>query len=666
MSSPTAPSCLRPEHLTAPSLQWQNATPVSRRFDDVYFTRDQGLEEAEHVFLTHNHLPERWLNWSERRAFVVGETGFGTGLNFLLAQQKFLASAPATARLHWVSTELLPLTPADLEQAHSHWPQLCEEAKRLRDAYPLPISGFHRLQVHPRITLDLLLGDAATNLQQLHARVDAWCLDGFAPSKNPAMWTADLFAALARASHAQTTFATFTSAGLVKRGLIDAGFSIQKVPGFGRKREMLCGQYQGEVHPLTSQAAFSLPAPQSAQKIAVIGAGLAGLSTAFALTKKGCQVDIYEAEEVASGGSGNHQGVLYIKLAASNTPASRFYLTGLEFSRRWLEKRDPTQSLWRQCGVLQLAHSAEEAQRQARFLEAFHLPTELVRPVDAREASDLAETRIEHTGLFYPRAGWVRPQALCKQLAKLDHQMRVFTQHPIEQLEYDPINQGWQVTSGTKASFYDQVVLASGHAMTQLEQTAWLPIKPIRGQVTLLPTEGHPLSSPNTVVCGTGYITPPLDDLLSFGATFDLHQLDCDLREEDHLANLTMLDATLPDLLDMSDMDVGQLRGRAGLRCSTPDYLPLVGPAPQEQPWQQADPLGSGLTEPHHYPGLWINTGHGSRGLASIPLSAELLASQMLGDPLPIDTSLLEHLNPARFILRALKRRQKTASTSPD
>lgn len=664
MTEHDLPSCLFPQALSAPALDWScSTTPLARDFDDVYFTRDQGLAEAEYVFLQANHLPERWQAWAKQRAFVIGETGWGTGLNFLLAWQQFLHYAPATARLHWISTELWPLSHADLQRAHQAWPTLKQEAAQLRQHYPLPISGLHRLHPHPRITLDLLFGDAATNLRQVSSKIDAWCLDGFAPSKNPAMWSEALFTALAQASHAETTFATFTSAGLVKRGLTAAGFTWQKVPGFGRKKEMLCGHYQRQAEALVLHCAdslapssgqhnslslFTAPAPSlanhysdDAQRIAVIGAGLAGLSTALALSKKGCMVDVYEAQEIGAGGSGNRQGVLYIKLAAQTNSASRFYLAGLEYTLRWLAELDPAQALWRDCGVLQLAHTPEEVTRQARCLQTWTLPHALVHAVDAQQASQIAAQHLDHGGLFYPRAGWVRPQALCQFLAQQQpDSLRVILRQPIEQIT--PYEQGWHVHSDGRTHHYHHLVVAAGHASAQFKPTAWLPLKPIRGQVSLLPLQAIPDTKIqlNSVVCAGGYVTPPWDEQLSFGATYDLHDYRPCIKQEDHQVNLDQLQYTLPSLLDFNALTPAQLTGRAAVRCATPDYLPLVGPAPVSdmKPW------------PAH-PGLWINTGHGSRGLASIPLSAELLACQILGDPLPLDTYLCDALQPVRFLL---------------
>ncbi len=664
------PSYQQPQSLPTARLEWQGGTPVAPSFDDVYFSRDQGPAETTYVFMQQNFLPERWRNWQQPRAFVVGETGLGTGLNLLVAIDLFLRTAPAKARLHWISTELFPLTAADLRQAHQQWPELQQAADWLQAVYPLAISGFHRLQLHPRISVDLLLGDAASNLAALSGRVDAWCLDGFAPAKNPGMWTPELFQALARASHSATTLATFTCAGTVKRGLQQAGFELEKVPGFGRKREMLRGHFKQPAQPQASATWFTpptLPAPPAyPERIALVGAGLSGLATAAALARRGLEVDLYEAEQPAAGGSGNRQGVLYIKLAVTTNPASRFYLAGLEFSRRWLEQLDPEQQFWQASGVLQLALNEREAERQARFLKQQALPSSLVYRVSAEEASQLAGSRCAGGGLFYPRAGWVRPAACCQHLASSLPNLRLFSASPVTQLKQQ--DSSWLLTTAAgKTQKYSQVILATATATKNFQPTAWLPVKAIRGQVSHLPTRSETEPQLNTVVCAGGYVTPTWQQQLCYGASFNLHSDNPELTAADHQSNWQELASSLPQLasqLSAQQPDFTQQPGRVGFRCSSPDYLPLVGPAPLASAWlEDFAPLRQkgdwqAATPGRYYPGLWLNLGHGSRGLASIPLAAELLASQILQEPAPLEQDLVESLHPGRFLIRDLKRRR--------
>lgn len=659
------PSYLQPRQLQQAQLAWQEATPLASQFDDVYFSHNQGQAESEYVFLQQNNLPERWRNWTAvssqtigpQRPFVIGETGWGTGLNFLVAMESFLRWAPPTARLHYISTELYPLSLEDLRQAQAFWPQLAQLAARVQANYPLPVSGFHRLNLHPRVSLDLLLGDAATNLGAIQAQIDAWFLDGFAPAKNPSLWTPELFAALALSSHVATTFATFTAASLVRKGLQQAGFQVNKVPGFGRKREMLCGTFIG-APDVASSGLFKQPssaaiqvAPghaairklipqqlsltQSQARLAIIGAGLAGLTTAAALVKRGFKVDLYEAEQAGAGGSGNKQGVLYIKLAVKANPASRFYLAALEFSQRWLTDLDPNAQVWHPCGLLQLATTPQEEQRQLKFMAQQDLPAQLVSRVAANQASQLAGTTINYNGLYFPRAGWVKPLQLCQLLAKhLAASVTFYTQQPVKSLER--YAKGWQLTTAQGQAHYEQVILCAANANTsllnQLQPAIKLPTTPVRGQVSHwpLPQAEHPALELQKVVCGNNYVTPVADAYLCFGASFKRDQLNLELTSAEHQHNLNGLTASLPQLANLLPA-VENLEGRAALRCTTPDQLPLVGALPE-------------------HTGLWLNSGHGSKGLVSTPLAAEVLASYIAQEPAPLEQGLLAALAPQRWL----------------
>ncbi|WP_174874559.1 tRNA (5-methylaminomethyl-2-thiouridine)(34)-methyltransferase MnmD [Vogesella oryzae] len=192
-------------------LDWSSGEPVSGDYGDVYFSRDSGIDETRHVFINNNLLPERFAALAEHAVFRIGETGFGTGLNFLVAWQVFLQYAPASARLAFVSTEKHPLSVADLQQALALWPALQHEAAQLLQQYAALPPGWHRFVLEGgRISLTLLVGDALDTLPQLDACIDAWFLDGFAPSRNPDMWQPALFAQLARLSAPGATLATFT------------------------------------------------------------------------------------------------------------------------------------------------------------------------------------------------------------------------------------------------------------------------------------------------------------------------------------------------------------------------------------------------------------------------------------------------------------------------
>lgn len=225
------------------NIEWRDGQPYASEFQDVYFSTDNGLLETDYVFLKGNDLTNRWLD-AEMKTFTIAETGFGTGLNFLCAVDTWLATSRESATLHFISTEKYPLSLQDMHTALSFWPQLQAVSEPLLAKYESLIHGVNTIAFYDsRVQLSLLIGDATASFSKITSQVDAWFLDGFAPAKNPEMWQPELFQQMARLSKTTTTFSTFTSAGDVRRGLMNAGFNVIKRTGFGKKREMLIGNF---------------------------------------------------------------------------------------------------------------------------------------------------------------------------------------------------------------------------------------------------------------------------------------------------------------------------------------------------------------------------------------------------------------------------------------
>ncbi len=224
-------------------IQWNNQQPYSLDFDDVYYSSDNGLAETDYVFINHNQLIERFLN-TQQGAFTIIETGFGTGLNFFCAARHFLAHAPVNATCRFISIERYPLKLDDFIKANHNWPMFSELAEQLYPAYQQLQDGLNTFNLCKNlITLEIWIGDVSECLPNIKTTADAWFLDGFAPAKNSDMWSTHLFTEIARLSQSSTTFATFTSAGEVRRQLQAVGFAVYKTAGFGKKREMLYGLY---------------------------------------------------------------------------------------------------------------------------------------------------------------------------------------------------------------------------------------------------------------------------------------------------------------------------------------------------------------------------------------------------------------------------------------
>ncbi|EKS7211395.1 bifunctional tRNA (5-methylaminomethyl-2-thiouridine)(34)-methyltransferase MnmD/FAD-dependent 5-carboxymethylaminomethyl-2-thiouridine(34) oxidoreductase MnmC [Enterobacter ludwigii] len=641
-------------------------TPVSRDFDDVYFSNDNGLEETRYVFLDGNQLNARFPT-HPRSLFVVAESGFGTGLNFLTLWQMFdqfhAAHPDATLqRLHFISFEKFPLTAHDLRLAHQHWPELAPWAEQLQAQWPPHLGGCHRLLLDGgRVTLDLWLGDINDLTDKLddsmNQKVDAWFLDGFAPAKNPDMWSQHLFNAMARLARPGATLATFTSAGFVRRGLQEAGFTMQKTKGFGRKRDMLVGRMD-QMLEIPAQTPWFSRSASTSREVAIVGGGIASALLSLALLHRGWQVTLYCADDApAKGASGNRQGALYPLLSAHDPALSQFFPVAFTFARRLYDAL-PVAFDHDWCGVTQLGWDEKSQQKIAHML-SLGLPLEIARAVNAQQITETAGVNTGCDGIHYPLGGWLCPADLTTAAIALA-QSRGLTVHYSRQVASLHHTEHWNLhfTTGDVAQ-HTCVVLANGHPISQFIQTEKLPLYPVGGQVS------HILTSPaleklKQVLCYDGYLTPqnPSNGHHCIGASYHRGETDMRYSEDDQQQNRQRLLNCFPQADWAKEVDTSAGDARCGVRCATRDHLPMAGNVPDYEATLEAyqdlaENRDTAVSAPV-YPQLFMLGGLGSRGLCSAPLLAEVLAAQMSDEPVPLDSVTLAGLNPNRLWVRKL------------
>ena len=686
-----------PYTLEPATLNWLDDNPGSSDYGDIYFSCKDGLEETDYVFLQHNHLVERFkaLHGQAPGSFTIAETGFGTGLNFLAACNLWQQHAPKDWQLHFISVEKHPLTKSDLQRALKRWPQLQALTHLLIGNYPELTPGLHRVHLMgTSIHLSLWLGDAIEGFQQCldtshkqhvaraGAKVDAWFLDGFTPARNPEMWTEALFSVMAQLSKPGTSFATFTAAGDVRRGLQKLGFEVKKAPGFGTKREMIYGLYAPLTENSTQAAATQNPTKSTRRKgmqapwsvpphierpehVMVIGGGLAGTSSARALANRGVAVTLVERHpRLAQEASGNAQGMLYTKLSPQDGLLNQFTLSSFLYAQRHYKDLQQEGLLSGSqidlCGLLQLACSDKEQKLLEQLKTAFEGHDSWVQFLSAEQASACAGVESQYPGYHLPQSGWIAPAALCETLCQ--HPLITTVTHT-EALRLHKTDTHWQLQHQVGSFEADAVIIANSHDAKQFEQTAALPLKVIRGQITALDADLF-AQQPKTVICHEGYLTPAIDNTLRFGATFDNGDNDKAIRTHDHRRNLDSLHRSLPGLFkgSVDDLMQSQPEGRANLRCTSPDYMPLVGPVHQHDAFlKDFGPLSKDASRDipqagQYIEGLYVNIGHGARGLTSTPICAELLASLLCHEPRPLPQNLVQALTPARFLIRDIIR----------
>jgi tRNA 5-methylaminomethyl-2-thiouridine biosynthesis bifunctional protein len=583
-----------PASLVPAALGFLDETPYSEAFGDVYHSAAGGPAQAEHVFLRGNGLPQRW---AKRQRFVILETGFGLGLNFLATWQAWRRDPERCGRLHFVSVEKHPFSLQDLRTLHERYPELREEAAELHSHWPLLLSGGHRAELaQGRVVLTLFFADIKI-LRDLRLSADAIYLDGFSPAKNPDMWTSQLMRAVSRLAAPDATLATWSVATQVRASLERTGFAVEKRAGFGHKKEMLVARNTRQSNPISEKKNRSAM---------VVGAGLAGAAVCERLCARGWEVELVERHaQPAQEASGNPAGAFHPVVTPDDSVFARLTRAGFLASISYWKKFPGIR--WDQCGLLQLARDEREAASQQRSLVG--LPAEYAQAASREEAAAHAGVPVAAGGVWFPEAGWIDPPSLVRaQLEACGAQLKRNFGNELKELPADRI-----------------VILANSFDAPKLRPVPHLRLRRVRGQLTYVPAgEFEP---PRAVVVRGGMVLPPLDGACVVGASFDIDDADPAPRAESHAGNLERLARIVPFATELKD-----LQGRVAFRSVTPDRLPVVGP------------IGENVSGAFAY---------GSRGLVWAALAAELIASQLDGDPLPLEGKLVDALSPLRFRMRA-------------
>jgi tRNA 5-methylaminomethyl-2-thiouridine biosynthesis bifunctional protein len=611
-----------------PDLEWSaDGAPRARGFDDIYFSREGGLAETDAVFLAGCDLPAAWR---DKDRFAICELGFGTGLNVLAVWRAWKKTRLPHAQLHISSIEAFPLDRADATRALSAFPEVADLAEALLAQWPVRAAAPQRL-CFPDDGLSLTLhhGDAETILDAMVGRFDAWFLDGFAPARNPAMWSPALMRRIVALSAPGARLATFTVAGAVRRGLEEAGFQVAKQPGFGRKRDRLEARLPES--PLAETLAPYPYAPTYPKRVAIIGAGIAGAACAAALARRGADVVVLEAaRDLGAGASGNPAGLIMPRLDRGGPLAELFLAAYLDAVKTY-EALD----VFTRCGVEERADE-KRAEALADLLADPPLPPDWFAALPGGAALHL-------------RAGLVDPRAA---VAAMLADAQVLYETPIETLER--AEGGWILRTPDQRAVLraDAVVLACGPALARFAPASFMPLELSHGQIEW----GEGAAPPYALTRGS-YVAPFEGGAL-FGATFDKQPTS---PAEARTRNLDALAKLAPDVA--ASIEAETLRSRASVRAATPDRAPIAGLLPDAEAWLAAyadlahgRPIKDNAPPPAH-DGVYVVGGLGARGLTLAPLLGERIAAEMFNEPQALSAFALKAISPARFLHRALKRR---------
>ena len=655
----------------------------SALYDDIYFSNDDALAESKYVYVDANDLPHRFSKMKEvstkdQQPFVIAELGFGVGLNFLVTSQCFLKEAPQHAILHYYSIEkhILPLAVVDdaLTDVFENAAKKTQDGEAangytfddlagytklkhqllqlLRDSsWQLP--GFHTLFLNDRIRLTVMTGEAELMLSKLGGGfVDAWFADGFAPAKNPAMWTEAVFQNVGRLSKTGTTVSTFSSAGDVRRRIKAAGFVVEKRPGLQFKREMVVARFEDTKAATDEDVPTALLPPKEA---VIIGGGIAGLMTSLCLLRRGWSVELVEKEDTTgSQGSGNPAALFMPHLAAEPTIISRFSLRACE----------TLLSGFRALGLGEVIHNTGMLRRISAGQPDLELQEKIERSVKAHQIPSSMMRKVKDRAHYMIRkTGWIEPVALCTLLTRqlltsFQNRFRLTLNQNITTLPADRI-----------------VVVANGTSLSNYSETQFIPLKTIRGQLFLcdaVRTTSYlnqanqlqqkqnqkqiPIKKLKRPILFENYVIP-MNEQWVFGSTFD-HGVTSRERVSkiDHQLLLRIAEQ-FPEIGQPMLADGFEPQnGRVGFRSQSKDYIPVVGGVADHKKSMELLKRDLNTKLPLKC-GVFVIGGFGSRGISSSMLCAEILAARMNHELLPIEKDLADALLPERFIRRDARRK---------
>src|SRR5471032_420310 len=614
-----------------------------------------------HSFFCANVLGDR-ARWARTRHFTVLQAEFDAGRLFVETWAAWREDPQRCERLH--SVAIGPLASMDLPDVLAEQPRL---SQLLIDAWPMQVAGLHRLEFeNGRVVLTLAIGEPESMLSKIWLRADAFYLRLSEVDAKLAY----IAKALARVAGDQATLCA-EAHPLLPRALKDAGFISDETPDGAYVKARFAPRWRVRRHepPLAltiedatsstevlKDAASAFPS-QTPRHAIVIGAGLAGCAITERLASRGWSVTLIERhEDLAHDASGNPAGVFHPIVWRDDSIAARLTRAGFLYAlHRWSELERAGHPLNRSDqGLLQIADTTEDAHAIASAIKRFGLPASYEVAVDEHEASRLAVQPVARPGWCFPHGGWISPAAICAAQCKAAGDL--LTVHfGTEVARIDQENGTWTAfdASGRALAQAPVVILANAGDAQRLAGLHGLPTRGVRGQLTLL--NSSPLDGLRLPIVGDGYAVPLGAHRTLTGATYDIDGIDTQIQAAGHTENLERVAMMLPALAGFEPPET--LDGRVAFRSVTSDRMPMIGALADETAARANATRLSGAwpLDLPRMPGLYGAFAFGSRGLVWSTLAAELIAAQIEGEPWPIERELAEAIDPARFLLRALR-----------
>ena len=646
--------------LKPPELRWLDSDiPFSIEYNDRYFSEDNLIEECKHVFLDANDLPDRWITSADKK-FVIAEIGFGFGLNFALTLELYDKHNIET-QLHYIAFEKHPPTREQINRFYSKIPKLktfCDVLCRV--ASPI-VAGCHRVQFSKNVILDLHLGDvqdSILNFQLDKSKISAWFIDGFAPKKNERMWCSLLCDEISRLSDFGTTLSSYSAAGSFRRKLEGSKFEVQKSPGYGRKRHMTRARMTAGDQPNRKHKSghdFS---------VAIIGAGIAGCATAYSLAKRDIPVKLFESQRLKES---EKSRISYLalrpRLFNSISCEAEFFLQSYLYAVKQLDFSTHKSDIgWNKTGVIQLDGALNKQTKVNHEDYCAIYPESVLRSLTRAQVNKLSKLDLSAGGLYFPDGGFVDTAKLCKFYLTSNYITKHFNTS-IQSIAHEDDTWILYSKTGNEIARAEAIVIANGHSLTQFDQIENLPTSKNYGYTNWFHKK-HKDNELNIVICGEKTIFPS-----------DFHHKNDHFvaaTYEQSLSESSQAKATLENLMGancaFSNKDFlihKSTEIEVGTRCGTPDRRPYIGRVPNLTNiiselgiLKKNAKANFTVSDDCFWPNLFINAGHGSNGLSTGSLGAELISSMINEEPIPASKQQSDLICPSRIIIRELKRQK--------
>jgi tRNA 5-methylaminomethyl-2-thiouridine biosynthesis bifunctional protein len=614
----------------------------SKVFSDIYWTKKNAYEEKKYVFVNSIQIEKLW---NDKKFFCILELGFGAGINFLTTLRRWNKTKESNQSLNFISFEKFPISKSVLKEIYKEYPQIKFLGLRLLEEYTNLENGIHILEFREfNVQLTLIIGDIENEFFNFEKKVDVFYLDGFSPNKNSELWSQSIFEHLIFLSHKKSIFTTYSSAGLVKKNAVQAGFEISKKKGFGFKRDMLIGTPNSNFIESNKNPFFKLEIfnKNRSKNIGIIGAGLAGLSIAKELNLLGYDVTIYESEsEIMQKGSGNPAGIFNPSLSADRTTASTIELSGLWNLLRIIDQLK-NRIVYDNTGI-NITIEEKELNKFKKALQTYEI--------------EHIFDQLNSNSFINNKTGWIDLKTFSDYLIN-NPRNNIMLNTKITNIFYNGFQ--WELIDQNKKNYIiDSLIIANAQLCNTFEYTNWIPIREVRGQIIVIPKNFVKEDIEKAQVYKNGYLIPLKNHQYLIGTTYDNYNISEEPREIDTLRILN----NFKNFFSLkNDIEISKIYARAGIRATTPDHLPIVGPVPHlENFFEEFKDLKAIGKKNYntdslvkYLPNLYVFSGFGSKGLLLTGFLAKVLSNIIHSNTICIPDKLFHQLIVNRFLVKYL------------